>query len=259
MCAEASLPWIVVPARMGSSRLPGKPLLPLHGIPLIVRVLERLAPLSQYPIRVATDDERILKVVEAAGHQALMTSQSCVSGMDRVAEVARSVDAPAFINVQGDEPLVDANAVLRLCQAFEQDRTLAMATLAAPLTDAETFWSPHVVKVVVNDHSDALYFSRAPIPYGREQALLHAREATTDKPRVWVSEGALQHLGIYGYRKEVLLTLSQTPEAPLERLEKLEQLRALSLGIPIRVLTVAQGWRGVDTPEDLAAVSAQWR
>lgn len=238
-------PLIVIPSRLASTRLPQKPLELIAGKPLIVRVLERLQGLTDWTRLVATDDVSIARVVEAAGGQAVMTSPQCLSGLDRVAEVALSHHAPAYINVQGDEPLVEPEAIRRLVRAFEEEPALPLATLVAPLQSLEAFLSPHVVKVVVDEQDRALYFSRAPIPHPREGG--------------GVPAGALQHLGIYGYRRETLLALAASPEAPLERIEKLEQLRALQAGIPIRVLRVKAGWPGVDTPEDLARVNRLWR
>jgi 3-deoxy-manno-octulosonate cytidylyltransferase (CMP-KDO synthetase) len=231
---------VVIPARYGSSRLPGKPLLEICGIPLVVRVLFQVQR-SGLPCGVATDDERIAHEVRRAGGTVWMTSPDCVSGTDRVAEVARLTSATHLINVQGDEPFVDPEALLQLSRALQEGA--ALVTLACPLSDSTRFFSPNTVKVVLDARGRALYFSRAPIPFPRDAEGAPA--------------GALQHIGVYGYARETLLELSRTPPHPLEELEKLEQLRALALGVPIQVLTVPGGWLGVDTAADLEEARRQ--
>lgn len=228
---------VVIPARAGSTRLPDKPLKHIQGIPMIVRVWQQASRLSRVRLLVATDDSRIAEVVHQAGGQAVMTSPWCRSGTDRVAEVARQVQAEYILNLQGDEPFMDPAALEALLAALEADPSLPMATLASPLTELEAYLSPHVVKVVCDQAGDALYFSRAPIPYQREGA--------------GVPEGVLRHLGVYGFRREALLALTEAPEGHLEQVEKLEQLRALVLGYRIRVVQTARAWSSIDTPADL--------
>jgi 3-deoxy-manno-octulosonate cytidylyltransferase (CMP-KDO synthetase) len=225
-----------IPARWASSRLPGKPLLPLAGKPLIQHVWERVrraAGLSR--VVVLTDDERIAEAVEGFGGEHEMTPTECVSGTDRIAWAARHWNAQAVVNVQGDEPLVAVEAVTLLARHLASHPEDPMVTLAVPASDADLD-DPNAVKVV-HDHAGlALYFSRAPIPYRRHQA----------------GARALRHVGLYGYHREALLRLAALPPSPLELAEGLEQLRALEHGIAIRVLEAAAAAPGVDTPEDLA-------
>jgi len=228
---------LVIPARYGSSRLPGKPLADLAGAPLIVRVLERIRPLEHVRILVATDDHRIADVVGSAGGEVMMTSSHCRSGLDRVAEVAEKLEASCVVNLQGDEPFVELEAVARLIDTMEQAPTLEMATLACPLRSRQDFLDPNVVKVVVDARDVALYFSRAPIPWPRDGDPLPSM--------------AMQHLGVYAYRRDTLLRLAGMPTAPLEAIEQLEQLRALDAGIAIRVVRATGRWLGIDTPDDL--------
>ena len=229
----------VIPARYGSTRLPGKPLLDICGKPLIQRVWDVVARVHGLDeIIVATDDERIAKVVQEFGGNAMMTSPDCQSGSDRVREVAQTVDADVYVNVQGDEPLLEPSAIEKLLDVFAQEANVQVATLCSPISpdDAQ---SPNQVKVVRDHAGNALYFSRAPLPFVRE-----ANE----------SADYLGHIGIYAYREEALCSFTSLPTSPLEQAEKLEQLRFLQAGIPIRVLEVPRMGVGVDTQEDLKRV-----
>jgi 3-deoxy-manno-octulosonate cytidylyltransferase (CMP-KDO synthetase) len=227
-----------IPARYGSSRLPGKPLLPIAGRPMIEHVYTRVAQARGLArVVVLTDDERIARAVEGFGGEWEMTPADCASGTDRIAWAARRWGAAAVINVQGDEPLIDPEGVSRVAEhlaAHPEDAIVTLATPAAP----EEVDNPNAVKVVLAGDGAALYFSRSPIPYPRQRG------------------GAvpLKHLGIYGYQRQALLRLAGLPASPLERSESLEQLRALENGIPIRVLVVDRGSFGVDTAEDLERV-----
>lgn len=259
---------LVIPARFGSTRLPGKPLLDLCGKPLIVRVLERLETLEGATIIVATDDVRIAEAVAAAGGEAVITSGPCPTGLDRVAEVAKAREASIIVNVQGDEPFVEPAAVARLADVLRSEPGLEMATLACPLADAREWRDPNVVKVVRDVRGFALYFSRAPIPWPRQS------DSGTGRQSIWVPDRqpdsapgrqsvgvprlALRHIGVYAYRSATLLELARTGPLALEEVEGLEQLRALCLGVPIRVLETKAGWVGVDTPEDLARARVLW-
>ena len=227
---------IIIPARYASSRLPGKPLLKATGKFLIQHCYEQAlrCKLADRVI-VATDDERIVEAVRSFGGEVAMTRADHVSGTDRIAEVAEGLDAEIIVNLQGDEPQFDP-AGLDLLIGFGAD----MATLATPILDDATYRNPNIVKVVVADDGGALYFSRSPIPM--------VRDAAPD----FASGRFLQHLGVYTYRRDTLLSLARTPAHPLELAEKLEQLRALAHGIAIRVGVVAVGHRGIDTPEDYA-------
>jgi 3-deoxy-D-manno-octulosonate cytidylyltransferase len=227
-----------IPARYGSTRLPGKPLLPIAGRPMIEHVYSRVARARGLDrVVVLTDDERIARAVEGFGGEWEMTPEDCASGTDRIAWAARRWAAAAVINVQGDEPLIDPEEVSRVAAhlaANPQDPIVTLATAAAP----EEMDDPSAVKVVLARDGAALYFSRAPIPYPRQQG----------------GAAPLKHLGIYGYQREALLRLAALPPSLLERRESLEQLRALENGIPIRVLVVDRGSFGVDTADDLEKV-----
>jgi 3-deoxy-manno-octulosonate cytidylyltransferase (CMP-KDO synthetase) len=231
----------IIPARLDATRLPEKPLLDLGGSPLIVRVLERVRECaSMRAIYVATDSERIAAAVRAAGAEPLLTRSDHRSGMDRVAEAARAIDAEIVVNVQGDEPFVSPEGLEKLVALF-RDPAIRMATLAAPFPADEDPGDPHRVKVVTDRAGRALYFSRSAIPDG----------AGSDCP-------ALLHVGVYAYRRATLLDLAGFRPCPLERAERLEQLRALWNGIPIHVLTGAYGSFGIDTPDDLARARRLW-
>lgn len=232
---------VVIPARYASSRLPGKPLLRATGKYLIQHVHERACEATcASEVVVATDDTRILAAVEGFGGRAVMTRTDHPSGTDRVAEVAAGLTADVVINLQGDEPLIDPQALDLLAGLLAADPGAGMATLAVPITDRASYDSPNVVKVVCDDRGRALYFSRAPIPYHRDAE----PDFAATPPRV------LQHLGVYAYRRETLLRIAATPPHPLELAEKLEQLRVLGTGGTIGVGLVAHAHRGVDTPAD---------
>ncbi len=227
-----------IPARFGSTRLPGKVLRPLAGRPVIEHVFRRAQESAQLDrIVVLTDDERVAEVVKAFGGECEMTPRECASGTDRVAWAARQWGVQAVVNIQGDEPLIEPEAIDRLASHLIDHREDPVVTLAAP-ADSEDRNNPDVVKVVVDCDGLALYFSRAPIPF----------------PRGSDGRGPLRHIGTYGYQLGALLELAGLDPSPLERAESLEQLRALENGIPIRVLEVERAWEGVDTIQDLEKV-----
>lgn len=232
----------VIPARWGSTRFPGKPLALLAGRPLVQHVVDAAVRSGAFErVLVATDDERIVEAVRFGG-QVERTSGSHRSGTDRVAEVVARLPETApdvVVNLQGDEPLVDPASLRRLVQAF-QDVRVAMATLVRPLEDMAERLSPHVVKVVPDIRGDALYFSRADIPFDRDGMRV---------PR-------FAHVGLYGYRRATLVRLAQLPPTTLEQAESLEQLRALENGISIRCVVTEQATIGVDTPADLERAEA---
>lgn len=229
----------VIPARYGSTRLPGKPLLDICGKPLIQRVWEVVSRVHGLDkIIVATDDERIAEVVRGFGGKALMTSADCQSGSDRVREVAQTVDADVYVNVQGDEPLLEPSAIEKLLEVFAHDSSVQVATLCSSISQEEA-QSPNQVKVVRDHAGNALYFSRASLPFVRE-----ANEKSD----------YFGHIGSYAYRKEALCSFTSLPASSLEQAEKLEQLRFLQAGIPIRVIEVPKMGVGVDTQEDLERV-----
>ncbi|MBF0154412.1 MAG: 3-deoxy-manno-octulosonate cytidylyltransferase [Magnetococcales bacterium] len=230
----------IIPARYASTRLPGKPLAEIAGKPMIQHVYERTTRARVDRVLVATDDERIQRAVLAFGGDVVMTSPAHASGTDRVAEAARSLDADWIVNVQGDEPLLHPQMLDRLLEPLRHDPTIPMGTLAHPLIEPGDFLSPDVVKVVCDLRGFALYFSRAAIPLAREQ-----RDTPTH---------VLRHIGLYAYRADFLQRFARLDSTPLERLEKLEQLRALEHGFPIRVVTTSHGATGVDTMADLDKV-----
>ncbi len=232
----------VIPARYASVRFPGKPLAPLAGRPMVVHVLEAVRGARRVDrALVATDDARIAACIRDAGGEVMMTSAEAASGTDRVAEVARSMPADAYLNVQGDEPLMPPENIDRAVAALldRPDRTIA--TLAWPLA-AERAADPDTVKVAVAEDGRALYFSRSAIPYYRN-----------GKPAY------RKHLGIYAYRAETLAQVAALPPSPLEKAESLEQLRWLEAGHTIWVGDAAGDSVGVDTPADLAAAERLWK
>jgi 3-deoxy-manno-octulosonate cytidylyltransferase (CMP-KDO synthetase) len=235
----------VIPARFHSTRLPGKILADIAGKPMIEHVYRRVVAAARvHAVLVATDDERIAAAVRGFGGAALMTRTDHVSGTDRIAEVVSQLPCRAVVNIQGDEPLIEPATIDAAIAPLLADSSVEMSTLSRPFQSLEEFKSPHVVKVVTSLSGDALYFSRAPIPASAPSA---ARESSP--PAV-----ARAHVGLYVYRRETLLKLASTPAAALELEESLEQLRALALGIRIRVVETEHISAGVDTAEDLERV-----
>lgn len=241
---------IVIPARYGSSRLPGKPLLRSTGKYLVQHVYERAlgSRRARYVI-IATDDSRIAAAVESFGGNYVMTRSDHASGTDRVAEVAEHLDVDIIINLQGDEPEVDVAALDLLPDLLEDDEQASMATVATPIRTRQQWLDAHCVKVVCDHDGRALYFSRSPIPSVRD-----GEPDFSLRPSPF-----LQHVGLYAYHREFLLQLAQTPPTPLEKIEKLEQLRALALGCKIRVGLVANSSCGVDTLSDYQEFVRRYR
>ena len=247
----------VIPARYNSTRLPGKPLLPIAGKPLIVWVAERVSEASRISRAiVATDDERIFDAVTLAGCEAIMTRKDHPSGTDRVAEVARELEAEIIVNVQGDEPLIAAETIDRAIAALVEDRAAQIATTSEPITDAADVFNRSVVKIAVNDQGYATSFSRNPIPFPNQAVLKHGsiEAALRNEPALLFS--FRKHTGLYVYRREFLLEYTSWPQTELERRESLEQLRALERGVRIKVVEAATPSIGVDTKEDLERVRA---
>ena len=228
---------VIIPARMEATRLPGKPLALIGSKPLILRVYDQARKVDGVDqVVVATDSSEIMEVVQSAGGQAVLTRQDHVSGSDRVAEAAKIIEAELIINVQGDEPFIDPGDIGRLLGLLEE-KPDAMVTMDYALSDVQQLTDPNVVKVVKSDAGQALYFSRSPIPYAQnpEDALGQARG----------------HIGVYGYHRDTLKRLTESPLATLEKIERLEQLRAMAIGIPIWVFEAQAAPIGIDTPEDL--------
>ena len=231
-------PIVLIPARMSATRLPGKPLADIHGAPMIVHVWRRAVAADVGPVWVAADDSRVVEAVVAAGGKAVMTRFDHPSGSDRVFEALGSVDADAVhdivVNIQGDLPTIEPS-VVRASLAPLADRAVDIATLATPITREQEKDDPNVVKAIATELDStrlrALYFTRARAPWG-EGRLLH-------------------HIGLYAYRREALRRFVAAPPSPLERREKLEQLRALEMGMRVDVALVDTAPLGVDAPEDL--------
>mgnify|MGYP006293717135 CR=1 FL=1 len=251
---------VLIPARYAASRLPGKPLREIGGEPLVCRVVEQAARAGARRVAVATDDERVAAAVRQRGAEAVLTASDCPSGTDRLAQAAAALELPdqePVINVQGDEPFLDPELIGEVAAALETEPARQMATAAHPLTQWARVLDPNVVKVVRDAQGDALYFSRAPIPWPRET---FTRLPGPEEPcPAHGPDGFLQHIGIYGYRAGFLTTFSRWSPTPLERQESLEQLRALENGVALRVIVTARGpGPGVDTPEDLAEAERLW-
>ncbi len=239
---------IVAPARLASTRFPEKLLHPICGKPLILWVAERIREQApDIPAYFAVDDERLREVVVGAGFQAIMTRTDHQSGTDRLAEANEQIGADVLINVQADEPLVAASQIEALANFMKAGAT--MATLATPFRTRKDFLDPNQVKVVVNEKSDALYFSRAPIPYHRD--------GFADFDDAWVAAApAYRHLGLYAYRAEFLKAFCGLKPGKLEMIERLEQLRAMENGYTIKVGLTEEKSIGIDTAEDAAAFEA---
>jgi 3-deoxy-manno-octulosonate cytidylyltransferase (CMP-KDO synthetase) len=233
----------VIPARYASTRFPGKPLVALAGKPMIERVWERVRQAESLSgIVIATDDERICNAVKAFGGEAVLTRSDHRSGTERVAEVAAMrKDVEIFVDVQGDEPLIEPAAINQAVEALRSNAETSVATLAVPIGNPADIMDPNVVKAVLDFDGNALYFSRAPIPWVRDRGSpVHARH--------------LKHLGLYVFRREALLDFPTFPQGDLERIEQLEQLRWLENGCRIRVVETEYDSIGVDVPEDIARV-----
>lgn len=234
----------IIPARYGSTRLPGKPLAMIGDKPMIQCVYEQVSKATEIEqVIVATDDQRVYDAVVAFGGQAMMTRPDHLTGTDRLAEVAAThTEIDVIINVQGDEPLIDANVIDALAREFKEDSSLQMGTVGCPLLEEE-YNEPSAVKVIVNRLGNAMYFSRSLIPY----------------PRNAFVQPPLKHVGMYGYQRQFLLDYAKMEPTPAELTESLEQLRALENGYTIRVITTDQRFVGVDTPEDLDRVNEIFR
>lgn len=226
---------IGIPARHGSTRFPGKPLVMLAGQPLIAHVIARALAAELGPVVVATDDARIAEAAARHGAEVRMTAPDHASGTDRLAEAFAAVDCDIVVNVQGDEPMIRPQAIRAAVQPLLQNPELPMATLAEPLAP-ELAGDANAVKVVVDARGHALYFSRALIPHPRREGVAQP----------------LKHIGLYAYRRDFLLAYPQLSPSPAEMAEQLEQLRALHHGHAIAVTVGDFATIGVDTPEDLA-------
>jgi 3-deoxy-manno-octulosonate cytidylyltransferase (CMP-KDO synthetase) len=244
---------VVIPARAASTRLPGKPLLDLGGLPMVVRTARQALRSGAQRVLIATDHADIARVAADHGIESLMTRGDHPTGTDRLAEVVGMLGLPdeaIVVNVQGDEPLIDPALVDAVASLLARHPDAAIATCAAPIHDAATLFDPNAVKVVCDTRGRALYFSRAPIPWARDALADGIRRLAPGLP-------AWHHIGLYAYRAGFLRQFPGLPAGQLEQVESLEQLRALEQGLPILVHRApAAPTRGVDTPEDLARVRA---
>lgn len=244
---------ILIPARMASSRLPDKPLADIAGLPMVVRVAQRVAGAGARQVVVATDHPSVAEACGQHGVSALMTRADHLSGSDRLAEACNALnlgDQEIVVNVQGDEPLIDPTLVSACAHLLEQNPDCAVATAGHPLSSAEELNNPNVVKLVLDAQHRALYFSRAPIPWWRDGSKAGAAQLA---PQL----ATLRHIGLYAYRVGTLRRFPTWPAAPLELAESLEQLRFMWRGERIAVhITATAPAAGVDTPEDLARVRA---
>lgn len=245
----------MIPARYASTRLPGKPLLDIAGKPMVVHVADRAKSSGAIKTIVATDDVRILKAVNQYGHAATLTRADHVSGTDRIAEVALQEgwqDDAIVVNVQGDEPLIETSLIVEVAATLANNKEAVMATACHSIHTKSDFINPNIVKVVLDKQGNALYFSRAPIPYPRD-TFTSDSEMPSDMP-------VYRHIGIYAYRTKFLKQYAHIPPAAIEKYESLEQLRVLYQGYKIAVaISENAPATGVDTEADLAYVRSVMR
>jgi 3-deoxy-manno-octulosonate cytidylyltransferase (CMP-KDO synthetase) len=244
---------VVIPARLDSTRLPGKVLLSLAGRPMLQWVYERASNAGAAEVLIATDDARVAAAARGFGALVAMTASNHPSGTDRIAQAASErgwADEDIVVNVQADEPLIPTPLIGQVAQLLAAHAQCSLATLSAPIHARDEYLDPNVVKVVTDAHGRALYFSRAPIPWQRDVPATQSMQATS-------IAGAMRHIGIYAYRVAALKRLTALVPSPLERCEKLEQLRALENGMEIRVAQACEPpGPDVNSPEDFARVCA---
>ena len=252
---------VIIPARLASSRLPSKPLADIHGLPMVVRVAQQAQKSHATRVVVAADDERVLEACLAHQVQCVLTDRHHPSGSDRLAQACQLLGLAGrdiVINVQGDEPMIEPELINAVAQLLQTHPDCPMGTVAHVIDKMVDFLSPHVVKVVLNHHAQALYFSRATIPFWRDAPQNLSQNALQDSPHAnpaLATPKPLRHVGLYAYRAEFLALYPQLSPSPLEQVESLEQLRVLWHGHPIAVhVSSLQCALGVDTPEDLQRV-----
>ena len=244
----------VIPARYGSTRFEGKPLADILGKPMIQHVYEGVCQSKLIDeVIVATDDQRIFEAVQGFGGRGMMTSPDHITGTDRVAEVARKLSSEIIVNVQGDEPLIKGSFIDKAIRPLLDDNTILMSTLMTRVVEVKDWLNPHIVKVVVNKNGFALYFSRSPIPFPRDLNVEKLLSSPFGK-KEGLPKQVFKHIGVYVYRRKFLFQYSKMKPTPLEKLEKLEQLRALENGYCIKITHVDYKPICVDTPEDIQKV-----
>jgi 3-deoxy-manno-octulosonate cytidylyltransferase (CMP-KDO synthetase) len=254
----------IIPARYASTRLPGKALIDLAGKPMVCWVAERaLAARNVDRVIVATDSEEIANAVRARGIEVALTSEQHTSGTDRVAEVAAAIpEAEIIVNVQGDEPLISPQTIEKAVAVMAAEMAkpsggAGIVTTWEPIESRADLLDPDLVKVVVDEDDNAVYFSRSPVPYPRDAAKRHGSPETALQQEPELFKLFRKHTGLYVYRRDVLLEFTKWPPTPLERIEALEQLRALAHGVKIKVVEACTASTGVDTLADLEKVRAQ--
>jgi 3-deoxy-manno-octulosonate cytidylyltransferase (CMP-KDO synthetase) len=236
----------IIPARYGAVRFPGKALADIGGQPMIQRVYERACQVSLFHnVIVATDDERIDQAVKKFGGHVRMTSADHATGTDRIAEVARTLDADVIVNIQGDEPLIEPEMIAQVVQPVLDDADTAIGTLKHRIKTVEELFNPNAVKVITDPQARAIYFSRSPIPY------LKGKDMRGEAFGSWTF---FRHIGLYAFRRKFLLRFVELPQTPLEKIEGLEQLRALEHGYTIKVIETTHTSIGVDIPEDVEKI-----
>lgn len=254
---------VIVPARAASTRLPGKMLADIDGLPMVVRTARQAARSHADQVYIATDDPLIFDIARRHGCNCLMTRNDHVSGTDRLAEVVAQLNLPddqVIVNVQGDEPMIEPGIINLTAADLLNHSAAAISTCAYPLADAQDFFNPNIVKVVCTTDQYALYFSRAPMPWARSHFSSAATVVNAAQTTLPTGFPALHHIGLYAYRSGFLKTFPSLKQGPLEVFESLEQLRALEHGYRIHVLVNASApMPGVDTPEDLERVREFFR
>ena len=246
----------IIPARYNSVRLEGKLLRLLGDKPLILHTLEQAKKAKNVSrVIIATDDERIFRVVSESGHEVVMTADSHQSGSDRIAEVAENLPENSIVvNVQGDEPLISPRTIEKAVDALLKDESVLMSTTCERIEDYRDVLSTDVVKVVIDENGFALYFSRSPIPFPRDSVKKYGTLENAFREDSGLISTFRKHTGIYVYRREFLLKFNKLPQSKLEKIEMLEQLRALENGVKIKVVEVLESSIGVDTLEDFERV-----
>jgi len=243
----------IIPARWASSRFPGKPLANIFGVPMIQRVVSQ-AQKAKYitEVIVATDDSRIFDLVNKNGGVAIMTSAEHQSGTDRVAEVARDKDCDIVVNIQGDEPLIPPQNIEKVVEPLIEDTSVSVTSLRILIQNPKDIFDKNITKVVVDKFDSALYFSKAPIPWDRDTWSVNMEDVLNLSSLLW-----FKHIGLYGYRKKFLMEYSALPVSPLEKVEKLEQLRILENGFSIKVVETDLDSTGVDSVADIEIIEKQ--
>ncbi|MBP5429957.1 MAG: 3-deoxy-manno-octulosonate cytidylyltransferase [Elusimicrobiaceae bacterium] len=238
---------IAIPARYGSTRFPGKVAALLAGKPVIQHVYEACKKTNLGPVVIATEDQRVVDICAKFGAQAVLTSAACQSGTDRIFEATRELKANYIINVQGDEPFIHPKTVISIARLLQKDPTCDIATAVTATTDDAKIDNPNCVKAVLGKDKRALYFSRSRVPFNREPS-------AENKDFVY-----WHHCGIYGYRKSALKKFVSLAQSPLEKMEKLEQLRALENGLTIKCVQIEPAGPAIDTPDDLTRAEAYYK